>query len=184
MKFKQLFITATVATMLAVGYSTTAQAQASIPIPQITLGGTNINLSIDTNWAAIPFGIYRTDTKQFGYGGAILYQVSPYFWTGARIDHVGNIQTSAGVQANLQTTITYGGFNITPFADASTGMGNSSLYASAGAGALINFHTWTFNISTMQFELTAGVAASYEHVVDGTQNWNQIVGGPLIQLTF
>ena len=50
--------------MLAVDYLTTAQTQ-PYSDSRGSLGGTNINLSIDTNSAAIPVGIDRTDTEHF-----------------------------------------------------------------------------------------------------------------------
>jgi hypothetical protein len=180
MKLKSLLLAAA----LLCGLSTTVHAQATISPPQFTLGGTNIDLTVDTNWAAIPFGIYRTDTHQWGYGGAVLYQVTPNFWTGVRADNISGLSTTAGVQAQLQATVSVDGIDLTPFADTSVGMGTSSLYASAGAGALVNFHTWSFKIGSAALSVSAGAVASYEHVVDGNANFNQVVGGPLIQVSF
>ena len=178
---KKLLTTIGVVSLLA---AITLQAQTAIPVPTITLGGSNLNLTIDTNWMAIPYGIYRTDTHQWGYGGAVLYQVTPYFWTGVRADNISGLSTTAGVQANLQTTVTYDGIAITPFATASTGLGSSTLYASAGVGGAINFHTWAFKIGATALTLSAGAVADYEHVVDGSANFNQVCAGPLLQLTF
>jgi len=166
-----------VAVTVAVAFSVHAQI--------FNIGTTNANLSIDTNWVAIPYGIYNTTSHQFGFGGAVLYQASPYLWTGVRADNISGQSTTAGVQASLQMTYTVGGVGLTPFLEASTGIGDSTLYGSAGVGGLICLHTWNFSVSSEQFQLTAGLIGDYEHVVNGNgAKWDQVCGGPLLELTF
>lgn len=137
-----------------------------------------------TNFVAIPFGIYRMDTKDWGYGGALLYKVTDNFWTGLRVNNISGQQVSAGVQAQLQTTVAWSGLTVTPFIEASTGLGHDALYGSAGAGGLITFHTWNFNVVNHGFQASVGVVGDYEHVIYGSQNWNQLCGGPLLCLSF
>lgn len=150
-------------------------ARADITITNIT------SLSVNTNWAAIPYVSYRTDTKQFGGGAAILYGVTPYVWAGVRAESVGGGFSEAGVQAQLQTTIHWNSLSITPFIEASTGMGKSTLYASAGPGALVSLHTWKFSNGDA---LNLGLIGDYEHVVNGPQNWNQLNAGLFLRFTF
>ena len=175
MKLKLLFASVVAALLCASNFS--AQA--------LSLGTNSVDLSTTTNWAAIPFGIYRTDTKAWGYGGAVLYKVTDNFWTGARINSIGGQQVTAGVQAQLQLDEVIAGIHVTPFAETSVGLGNNSLYGSAGAGALIQVYDWNFHISGHPFELNFGIIGDYEHVVNGSGiSWNQICGGPLVKLTF
>ena len=134
-----------------------------------------------TNWAAIPYLAYDTGTKHFGGGGVLLYSVTPYFWAGLRAQSLNHQDTTAAVQAQLQATVTWNGIRITPFVEASTGMGNSALYANAGSGALISLHQW---VISKNVELEIGLIGDYEHYVNGSQNGNQINGGPLIHLSF
>lgn len=171
MKIKKWLITG----LLTFAALFTVQAQTnSIPF----------GLSGSTNWAAIPYGIYRTDTKELGFGGALLYKVTDNFWAGVRADNISGQQTTAGVQLQLQATVTYLGMEITPFLEASTGMGKSSLYASAGPGAVISFHTWHPRIGNHEVALSVGAAGDYEHVVNGSESWQQVCGGPLLRLSF
>jgi hypothetical protein len=137
------------------------------------------NFSGATNWAAIPFASYDLTTKQVGGGAAILYQVNQNFWTGVRIQSIGGITTTAGVQAQLQVTKTLWGVNYTPFVETSVGLGQSTLYGSVGAGALIQIHTWdVWN----KHRLGLGVVGDYEHYVTGSTHGNQINGGLLLTL--
>jgi len=156
----------------------------SLPAPALTLGTNDINFNVDTNWAAAGYAIYRTDTHEWGYGGTVLYQVTPYFWTGIRADNISGQSTTAGIQAQLQANVTYLGVTLTPFWEASTGLSSSSLYASTGPGFASNFHTWNFKVAGHQIGFSIGAAGDYEHVVNGSRNWNQICFGPLGQLTF
>lgn len=137
-----------------------------------------------TNWAAVPYGIYRTDTKQWGFGGALLYKVADNFWAGVRADNLSGTSTTAGVQAQLQATVTWHGVSLTPFLEASSGMGRNSLYASAGPGAYINIHDWNFKVAGHDFSLSVGAAGDYEHIVNGSSSWQQVCGGPLVRLSF
>jgi long-subunit fatty acid transport protein len=158
----------------------TSQAQTNSP----TLPG----LSSSTNWVAIPYGIYDTTDKKWGWGVAGLYKVSDNFYTGLRYDQVNGHDNTAGVQAQLQATVTYAGIKVTPFVSASTGIGSSqSLYGSAGAGAYVSLVQKGFKISNHDFTIDAGIVGDYEHVVqtgNKNENWSQIVGGPLLSLSF
>jgi hypothetical protein len=154
------------------------------PVPSLEL--TNIvALSGNTNWCVAPYGIYRMDNHKFGYGAAGLYNAAQYLWVGARIETVGGIKTTAGVQAQLQATVTWNGIAFTPFAETSTGMGSSALYASAGSGLYVSFHTWHVSLFGHGSELEIGAVGAYEHVVaSNNQQWNQIDAGPLGRLSF
>jgi hypothetical protein len=143
---------------------------------------TNVaSFSAATNIALIPFASYRMDTKDFGYGVAALYRVTDNFWTGLRAQTINGMSTTAGVQAQLQVSGTFGGITYTPFLEASTGAGSSSLYASAGPGILINIHQWKIGSG---HTLAVGLVGDYEHVVYGEKNWNQFNAGPLLRLSF
>ena len=134
-----------------------------------------------TNIVVIPYLKYNVNADSFGYGVAGLYRVSDNFWTGLRVDRIDGQQTTAGAQAQLQTTLSYRSLKFTPFIEASVGLGSSSVYASAGPGAFANFysHSWS---SGMQFDV--GIVADYEHVVNGSENSNQLNVGPLIHFSF
>jgi hypothetical protein len=137
------------------------------------------NFSGATNWAVIPFASYDLTTKKIGGGLAALYEVSPNFWTGVRLQDVGGVTTTAGVQAQLQVTKTLWGVNYTPFVETSVGIGQTSLYGSVGAGALIQIHTWdVWN----GHRLGLGVVGDYEHYTTGTTHGNQANGGLLVTL--
>jgi hypothetical protein len=155
---------------------------------QTSTNATLLGLSGSTNWVAIPYGIYDTTDKKWGWGIAGLYKVSDNFYTGLRYDQVNGRDNTAGVQAQLQTTVTYAFVKVTPFVSASTGIGSSqSLYGSAGAGAYISLLQKGFKISNHDFTLDAGIVGDYEHVVQAgnkNANWAQIVGGPLLSLSF
>lgn len=161
---------------------TTSQAQ--IAIPPITIGGTNVNLDINTNWVGTAYGIYDLTDKTWGYGGAVLYKVSDNFLTGVRAESINKQTVKAGVTATLQATVHLGTVaDLTPFADASTGLGNNSLYGSIGSGAALNFKAWTFKVGPTAVSISAGLVLAYEHVVDSnTKKWNQAAGGPEINL--
>ena len=134
-----------------------------------------------TNWALIPYGAYDTGTKKLGFGGALLYAVNNYTWVGVRAQSLNGQSTTAGVQGQLQIRETFNGIKLTPFVEASTGMGNTALYANAGTGALISFHQWTINKNVT---LEIGAIGDYEHYVCGSKNGNQINAGPLVHLSF
>jgi len=168
-------ITIAVLAALALAMCGVTSVKADITITNVT------SLTLNTNWAAIPYGSYRTDTKQFGGGAAILYGVTPYVWAGLRAETFGGAFSEAGVQAQLQTTIHWNSVSITPFVEASTGMGKSTLYASAGPGALVSLHTWKFSNGNA---LNLGLIGDYEHVVNGSQNWNQVNAGLFLRFTF
>jgi hypothetical protein len=152
----------------------------TIPAEPASLSG----VTASTNWVVIPYGIYDTTDKKWGWGAAGLYEVTPIFYTGARVDFVNGQQDTAGVQANLQISGTWHGITYTPFLTTSAGIGRSTLYGSAGAGAVIVVYQKHFKVSSQDFNLNLGVAADYEHVVNQDRNYNQICGGPLLQLTF
>jgi hypothetical protein len=147
----------------------------------LTTSSTNVDLASQTNWAVIPYISYDLKDKKYGGGGAVLYAVTPNFWAGARMESINGHQTTAGVQAQLQVTKKVFGLSMTPFVETSVGIGSSSLYGSAGAGGFIAFHTWDWG---NKYSLTFGVVGDYEHVVYGTENWNQINGGPLLRFSF
>lgn len=145
--------------------------------------GTNVDITGQTNWAFIPFFAYDLTDHKAGFGAVVLYSVTPYFWAGLRVEDVNDRQTTAGVQGQLQVTKMVFGVSVTPFVETSVGLGRSSLYGSAGPGALINFHTWIWG-STSQYSLTLGIVGDYEHVIYGDANWNQANGGPLVRFSF
>lgn len=141
-----------------------------------------------TNFVVIPFVKYDLTTKNYGYGVAGLYKVSDLFWTGLRVDRIDGLQTSAGVQGQLQTSMTLGGITLHPFIETSVGIGQSSLYGSAGTGAFVQVysHDWTRN-GKPPVTLNLGLIGDYEHVVQtgsAQDNSNQINAGPLINLSF
>ena len=132
-----------------------------------------------TNWVVVPYAAYDTGTKSFGEGAAILYEATSNLWTGVRIQNLNHQQTTAGVQAQLQANLTIDGFKVHPFVEASTGMGNSSLYASAGTGAWVSFYSHTFNNKDT---INIGLIGDYEHYVNGSIKGNQVNAGPLINI--
>ena len=133
------------------------------------------NFSGATNWAAIPFVSYDLTTKKIGGGIAVLYEATPNFWAGVRVQDIGGVTTTAGVQAQLQFTKTLWGVNYTPFAETSVGIGSTSLYGSVGAGALIQLHTWDVWAG---HKFGIGVIGDYEHYVSGSgAKGNQINAG-------
>jgi hypothetical protein len=146
----------------------------------LTTSSTNVDIGAQTNWAVIPYLAYDMSTKKFGYGGAVLYAVTPNFWAGVRAQSLEGEQTTAGVQCQLQVTKTVFGVTLTPFLEASTGLGKSAIYASTGPGILINFHTWLWSNKS----LTLGIAGDYEHAIMGSKNWNQANAGPLIRFSW
>ena len=149
--------------------------------PALNLGGFNINInSHATNWVAIPYFKYDLKNHESGYGGALLYRVSPNFYTGARFDQMHGQQTTAGVQAQLQTTVTVAGFKATPFLETSVGLGSSALYGSTGPGMFINLYAHDFG----QRQLNLGLIGDYEHVVNGTDSYNCVNVGALLNFSF
>lgn len=177
MKTKLKLIIAMVTAAIALAVNSQAQTDTNAP------ASANGALAA-TNWVVVPFGIYDTTDKTWGWGAAALYQVTPIFYTGVRADFINGQQDTAGVQAQLQVTKYWNGIAITPFAETSVGIGKSTLYGSAGAGAVISLHTWAFKVGQQAFNLNIGIAGDMEHVVNQQRNYNQICGGPLLQLTF
>jgi hypothetical protein len=151
-------------------------------------GGSLLGLSGSTNWVLIPYGIYDTTDKKWGWGAAGLYKVSDYFYTGVRYDSVNGRDNTAGVQAQVQATLSYAFVKVTPFVTASTGIASSSsIYASAGAGAYVSLLRKGFKVNNHDFTLDGGIVGDYEHVVQSgsrSENWDQVVGGPLLSLSF
>jgi len=145
-----------------------------------TSSGTNVDIGAQTNWAVIPYCAYDVSTKKFGYGGAILYAVTPNFWAGIRAQSLEGEQTTAGVQCQLQVSKKIWGVTYTPFIETSVGIGKSSLYGSAGPGLLVSFHTWVWGSKS----LTLGAVGDYEHCVNSSRNWNQVNAGPLLRFSF
>lgn len=137
-------------------------------------------LNSETNWAAVPYFKYDINQHHFGYGGALLYKVSDNFWTGVRADRIDGVQTTAGVQAQLQVTTKIAGVTVTPFAETSVGLGSTSVYASAGPGAFIHVYSHQFNAARLNIELVG----DYEHVVESSLNSNQLNVGPIFNLSF
>ena len=133
-----------------------------------------------TNWVAIPYVKYDIQDHTMGYGGALLYKVSPNFYTGARFDQLNGHQTTAGVQAQLQATFQVGGIEVTPFLETSVGLGSSSLYGSTGPGAFINLYSHQFT----KAKLNIGIIGDYEHVINGDENYNTLNAGPVFNLSF
>jgi hypothetical protein len=167
--------------MAVLGLAVKTQAQTA---PDTNAPASLNGLTAATNWVVVPFGIYDTTDKKWGWGAAALYQVTPIFYTGMRVDFLNNQEDTAGIQAQLQITKTWHGINITPFVETSVGIGKSTLYGSAGAGGVVSLHAWAFKIGQQAFNLNIGIAGDMEHVVNNNRNYNQICGGPLLQLTF
>jgi hypothetical protein len=166
-----------VAALLA---TVSARAQTNTT-PGINIPGINLSNGA-TNWAAIPFFKYDLQKHSAGYGGALLYKVSDSFWTGVRLDRINGVQTTAGVQAQIQTTVTWSGIKFTPFLEASVGLGSSSLYGSAGPGVFFMFYDHKLTSSTT---LNIGLCADYEHVVYGAgKTANEANIGPLLNISF
>ena len=142
-------------------------------------------LDTATNIAVIPFAKYDLQSHQFGFGIAGLYKVSDNFWTGLRIDRINGAQTSAGVQAQLQQTFQMGPVTVTPFIEASVGIGSTSLYGSAGPGGFIHLYSHDFaRGGSPPIHLSIGAVGDFEHVVFNTKRSNQVNGGPLLNISF
>ena len=152
-----------------------AQTNSGINIPGINLKGA-------TNWAEIPYLKYDLTEHTFGYGDALLYKASDYVWTGVRIDKINGEQTTAGIQGQIQTTVTWNGVKFTPFWEASVGMGSSALYGSTGPGVFFGIYSHQFS----RVSLNIGFIGDYEKVVwdAGQRNSNQANIGPLFHLSF
>ena len=147
----------------------------------INIPGLNLSNGA-TNWAAIPFFKYDLQKHSAGYGGALLYKVSDSFWTGVRADRINVVQTTAGVQAQIQTTVTWSGIKVTPFLEASVGLGSSSLYGSAGPGVFFTIYDHKLTANTT---LNIGFVGDYEHVVYGEgKTANELNVGPLLNISF
>lgn len=169
MKFNKYIVA--IAALIALAFS--AGAQTNSFLPGLTSSVKEITV--------IPYAKYDVNAKDFGFGVAALYPVSSNFWAGARVDRINGQQTTAGVQGQIQDTITWHGLTVTPFLETSVGMGSSALYASAGPGfyTMIYSKTWS---GGARFNL--GLIADYEHVVNDNQNSNQLNIGPMGNLSF
>jgi hypothetical protein len=133
-----------------------------------------------TNIVAIPYFKYDFTTHKNGYGGAFLYRVTDNFWAGFRADQIDGQQTTAGVQAQLQTTFSINGLSLTPFVETSVGLGSSELYGTAGPGLLIHLYQHTFTRAVLDI----GIVGDYEKVVYNGVNTKQGNIGPMIHLSF
>ena len=133
-----------------------------------------------TNVVAIPYFKYDFTTHNKGYGGAFLYRVTDVFWAGFLADQIDGQQTTAGVQAQLQTTFTVDGLSVTPFVETSVGLGSSQLYGTAGPGLLI--HVFHHNFTKAMLDI--GIVGDYEKVVYNNVNTKQGNIGPMIHLSF
>lgn len=130
-----------------------------------------------TNIVVIPYGKYDFNTKKFGAGAAGLYRVSDNFWSGFRVDKINGYETTAGVQAQLQTTFQiFSTLTATPFVETAIGIGSSSLYGSVGPGVDVSLFKGSFALSGHNVDLGIGIIGDYEHVVqngDISKNSNQ-----------
>lgn len=138
----------------------------------------------DTNWIAVPFLSLNTKTHDVGWGAALLHYAAQNLWVGLRFQDNHGLETTAGVQAQLQVTKKIGWFTYTPFLETSVGIGSSSLYGSTGPGLVVNIHTWTWHWKDGQWFLGVMALADYEHFVIGTKNGNQVNAGPGINISF
>ncbi len=146
--------------------------------------GTN-GLAGDTNWVVIPYAVYDVTYENVGFGAAALHKVSDNFWAGVRYESLGNYDSTAGVQAQLQVTKELWGITYTPFIETSVGIGKSALYGNVGPGILVNIHQWQWKTSHGNWALGIAAVADYEHyVVGSTKNGNKIDAGPAINLSF
>ena len=158
--------------MLGIALATAQTNSNTINIP--------VGLKGATNWLEIPYVKYDTQNKSFGFGDALLYKVSPNFYTGARFDQLNGQQTTAGVQAQLQATFSIGPVSVTPFIETSVGLGSSSLYGSTGPGLFIDLYSHQFS----KFDLDVGFVGDYEHVINGGDNYNCFNLGPTFGISF
>jgi hypothetical protein len=140
-----------------------------------------LSLNMARDWVAIPYVKYDITDHKFGYGGAALYKVNDFLWTGFRADRLDGQDTTAGVQAQIQATVTYDNVSFTPFLEASVGLGSSSLYGSTGPGLYTMLYNHKFSNSVV---FNVGVIADYEHTINGSQNYNSFNAGPLLNLSF
>jgi len=159
-------------------------------VTDTNLAGLNLpGITAATDWAVVPYGIFRTDNKTWGYGAAVFYEATKNtnglnLWIGARVNYLDGRSVTAGVTAQLQATIVWHGVSITPAVIATTGIGKDQLYGSAGVGGYIIFHSWSFKLFNHGFILDAGAAGDYEHVVYGSDNYDEVCFGPLGALHF
>jgi hypothetical protein len=137
-----------------------------------------------TNIALIPYVKYDLSSHTVGYGAAALYKVTDNFWTGLRADRIDGRETTAGVQAQLQTTFTWAGVQVTPFLATSVGLGQDSLYGAAGPGAFLHVFSHTWRPSGHDITLNVEVVGDYEHVVSDGRNSDQVNAGPILNLKF
>lgn len=185
MKTKKTILAVTAAASLLCACSAPAQdATNPAAAEATTFSGALDFASSVTNVVFIPFAKYDLQNKQAGFGAAGLYRVTDNFWAGGRFDRINGQQTTAGVQAQLQTTLRWKGLSITPFVETSVGLGSSSLYGSAGPGAFVNLWSKNFRVAGESCALNLGLVADYEHVINGSENYNCINAGPLLNLSF
>jgi hypothetical protein len=180
---KTLVTMAAVALLALTGYS--QQETPTAPTLPINVDWTA------TNWVVIPFfgvqlqrtgGGYAENQNQVGGGVAALYSVTPNLWTGVRVQSFGHETATGSVQAQLQATVPVFGMQVTPFAEATAGLGSTTLYANAGAGAVVTFHTWSLGKDAA---LGVGLVGDYEHYVYGNDhNGNQWNLGPMLHIRF
>ncbi len=144
-----------------------------------------------TNIVVIPYWKYDLQSHRGGYGVSGLYRVTPNFYTGLRYDSINGYNNSAGVQAQLQQTVTlWGWLDFTPFVETSVGIGSSTLYGNAGSGAALGLLNRNFTIKNHILNLHLDLIGDYEHVVQGasdanlSKNSNQINAGLAVALNF
>lgn len=163
-----------------------AQTNGSGTMPPLPPSLTIKAISAATNVAIIPFYKYDLKSHQSGYGGAALYKVSDNFWTGLRADHIAGGTTTAGVQGQLQQTFSVNDVvTVSPFIEASVGLGSSQLYGSAGPGAFIHLFQTQFKIQNRPVTFDLELIGDVEKVVNGNSpSRTEANGGLIFNLRF
>lgn len=142
-------------------------------------------LTGDTNWIDIPFASYDLTEKKMGWGDAILHYAAQNLWAGLRFQDIAGVQTTAGIQGQLQVTKKIGFLTYTPYFETSVGIGKSALYGSIGPGLAVNIHTWQWIWPDGHWYFGLGATSDFEHyVVGSTKNGNQVNAGPVIHVSF
>lgn len=133
-----------------------------------------------TNWAAIPFAVYDVQTKDWGYGGALMYKVHDNFWAGYRMQNISGRQLTAAVQGQLQIAVKVGPVTVVPLFETSLGLGKDNLWGGAGPGGIVHL----YSLNSKKFTLDFAVAGVYEHYIEGSKNGDEVLGGLVLNLKF
>lgn len=142
-------------------------------------------LAGDTNWVDIPYWSFDLRTHQSGWGDAALHYVKNNLWAGLRYENVSGVDTTAGVQGQLQVTKKIGWFSYTPFMETSVGIGNSTTYGNYGPGMLMTIDHFSWRWGNGQWYLGTGIVSDFEHYVfSSTKNGNKVDVGLVLNIKF